>query len=143
MDLFGIGPQLSFLAVAALTFGKDWVFWPPSSDPIKRLIAHTRPFHVRTFYWLGRQLRTACLVSGLIWLVAMPLVAYRFHLIAPVALLVNPLLLIPIAWALYGGLGVLTFGWFFSPAAKIFGRFCEFNLAWIEGMIGFAHSRCR
>lgn len=139
-DLFGIGPQLSFLAVACLTFGKDWVFWPPTTDPIQRLIAHTRPLPVRTFYWLGRQMRTACLVSCLIWLVAMPLVAYRFHLVAPVALLVNPLLLVPIAWALYGGLGVLTFGWFFSPAAKIFGRFCEFNLAWIEGMIGFAQS---
>ncbi len=140
MDLFGLGPQLSFLAVATLTFGKDWVFWPPPTDPIKRLIASTRPWHVRTFYWLGRQLRTAILVSGLIWLVAMPLVAHRFHLVAPVALIVNPLLLVPIAWSLYGGLGVLVFGWFLPPLAHVCGEFCRLNLSTIEWMIARAQS---
>ncbi len=140
MDLFGLGPQLSFLAVATLTFGKDWVFWPPPSDPIKRLIATTRPFHVRTFFWLGRQLRTAILVSALIWVVAVPLVAYRFHLVAPIALVVNPLLLLPIAWALYGGLGVLVFGSIFPPAAHVAGWVCELNLSFIEWIIGVAQA---
>ena len=139
-DLFGIGPQLSFLAVATLTFGRDWVFWPPSRDPIQRLIASTRPWHVRTMNWLGRQLRTAILVSGLIWVVALPLVAYRFHLVAPISLVINPLLLVPMAWGLYGGLGVLVFGWFLPPAARICGWVCERNLALIEWMIGVAQS---
>jgi len=134
-DLFGIGPQLSFLAVATLTFGREWIFWAPSKDPIKRLIAGTRPFHVRFFNWMGRQLRTAILVSGLIWLIAMPLVAYRFHLLAPVALVVNPLLLVPIAWALYGGLGVLVLGWFSPTGADVCGWFCHLNLSMIEWMI--------
>jgi len=137
-DLFGIGPQFSFLAVATLVFGKDWVFWSPSRDPIKRLVANTRPFHVRTINWLGRKLRTAVLVSALIWLVAMPLVAFRFHLIAPIALLINPILLVPIAWALYGGLGVLVLGWFAPSMANGFGWFCHVNLAWIEGLIAIA-----
>lgn len=139
-DLFGLGPQLSFLAVATLTFGREWVFWPPPRDPIKRLIASTRPWHVRAFNWTGRQLRTAILVSGLIWIVAMPLVAFRFHLIAPIALVINPLLLVPIAWGLYGGLGVLIFGWFLPPAAYVSGWFCERNLAIIEWMIGVAQA---
>jgi len=140
MDLFGLGTQLSFLAVTALMFGKSWVFWPPPTDPIKRLIASTRSTPVRTINWLGRQLRTGFLVSGLIWWVAMPLVAFRFHLIAPVALLVNPLLLLPIALALYGGLGVMIFGWFASPLANICGLFCQWNLSLIEWMIGVAQS---
>lgn len=139
-DLFGIGPQLSFLAVATLTFGREWVFWKPSKDPIKRLISSTRPIHVRTINWIGRQSRTAILVSGLIWLLALPLVAYRFNLVAPVALLINPLLLIPIAWALYGGLGVMVFGWFAPPLASVSGWFCQTNLLMIEWMIGVAHS---
>jgi len=139
-DLFAIGPQLSFLAVATLTFGKDWIFWGPSNDPIKRLISSTRPFHVRTFYWLGRQFRTAILVSSLVWLVAMPLVAFRFHLVAPIALIVNPVLLVPIAWALYGGLGVLVLGWFAPPLANMFGWFCHVNLAWIEAIIAAAQT---
>jgi competence protein ComEC len=140
MDLFGLGPQLSFLAVATLTFGKEWVFWPPPTDPIQRLIASTRPWQVRVLNWLGRQVRTAILVSGLIWLVAMPLVAYRFHLVAPVALVVNPLLLLPMAWALYGGLGVLVSGWLFPPAAEVCGEFCRFNLGCIESLICLAQS---
>ena len=139
-DLFGLGPQLSFLAVGTLTFGSDWIFWPPPSDPIKRLIASTRPWHVRMVNWIGRQLRTAILVSGLIWIVAAPLVAFRFHLIAPIALVVNPLLLLPIAWGLYGGLGVLVFGWFLSPAASFCGWICDRNLALIEWMIGVAQA---
>ncbi|MFT5302620.1 MAG: competence protein ComEC, partial [Mariniblastus sp.] len=139
-DLFGLGPQLSFLAVAALTFGRDWVFWPPSRDPVKRLIAGTRPWPVRYLHWAGRQTRTAFLVSGLIWGVAMPLVAYRFHLVAPVALAVNPLLLLPIAWGLYAGLGVLVFGKMLPPVASLCGWCCEQNLAFIEWMIGIAHS---
>ena len=139
-DLFAIGPQLSFLAVATLTFGKDWVFWSPSRDPIKRLVANTRPAHVRTINWFGRKLRAAVLVSALIWLVAMPLVAFRFHLVAPIALVVNPILLVPIAWALYGGLGVLVLGWFAPSLANIFGWFCHLNLGWIEAMVAVAQS---
>ncbi|MFK7765763.1 MAG: ComEC/Rec2 family competence protein [Mariniblastus sp.] len=139
-DLFGLGPQLSFLAVGTLTFASDWIFWPPSTDPIKRLIASTRPWHVRTINWLGAQFRTAILVSAMIWVVAVPLVAFRFHLIAPIALVVNPLLLIPIAWGLYGGLGVLIFGWFLSPIAKVCGWFCDRNLALIESLIHLAQA---
>ena len=137
-DLFGLGPQLSFLAVATLTFGREWLFRPPSRDPIKRLIASTRPWHVGCFNWIGRQFRMAILVSGLIWVVAMPLVSFRFHLIALIGLVVNPLLLVPIAWGLYGGLGVLVFGWFLPPAAYASGWFCELNLSLIERMIGIA-----
>lgn len=139
-DLFQIGPQLSFLAVATISFGRQWIFWPLPSDPIKRLIANTRPFHVRTVYWLGRQMRAAFLVSGLIWLVAMPIVAYRFNLVAPVALLVNPLLLLPIAVALYSGLGVLSFGWFSAPLASLCGSICGWSLGLIEQMIALANA---
>ena len=139
-DLFEIGPQLSFLAVGTLTFGKDWVFWPPSQDPIKRLVASTRPIHVRTVNWFGRKLRAAILVSALIWLVAMPLVAFRFHLVAPVALAINPILLVPIAWALYGGLGVLLLGWTAPSLADFFGWFCHVNLSWIEATVAAAQA---
>ena len=139
-DLFAIGPQLSFLAVGTLTFGKDWVFWPPPRDPIKRLVANTRPIHVRTVNWFGRKFRVAVLVSALIWLIAMPLVAFRFHLVAPIALAVNPILLVPIAWALYGGLGVLLLGWTAPSLADLFGWFCHVNLSWIEAMVASAQA---
>ncbi len=140
LDLFHLGAQLSFLAVGTLNFGKEWMFWPPPRDPIQRLIASTRPWPIRTLNWCGRQTRSAILVSIVIWCVAMPLVAYRFHLVAPVALIVNPLLILPIAWGLYSGLGVMVFGQWFPPAAYVCGKFCEWNLALSEWLIGLGEA---
>lgn len=69
---------------------------------------------------------------------AAPLVACHFHLVAPVALIVNPLLLIPITFAIYGGLGVMVFGGWCSPLADFFGAVCETNLGWLESMVNWA-----
>ncbi|MEM7453445.1 MAG: ComEC/Rec2 family competence protein, partial [Planctomycetota bacterium] len=137
-DLFQVGPQLSFLAVATIVAGFRWIAPRKSSDPLQRLIDSTRPFPVRLLYWSGEKVRAAFLVSAIVWMVAMPLVAIRFHLSAPVALIVNPILLIPIALALYGGLGTLVFGSFFPPAGAICGRLCDWNLSVVEWCIALA-----
>lgn len=142
-DVFAIGPQLSFLAVATLIVGKEWIFWPPPEDPIDRLIASTRSRPVQTLCWMGRQLRTAVLVSGIIWVLALPIVAYQFHLVSFSALVVNPFLLLPVALALYGGLGLLvaggTMNW--NPlVAGVFGWFCERNLSFVEWAVAAAHA---
>tara|TARA_B110000495_G_scaffold56271_1_gene47532 strand:+ start:4357 stop:6918 length:2562 start_codon:yes stop_codon:yes gene_type:complete len=131
-DLFGIGPQLSFLAVASLTVSAEWIFKKPEVDPIQRLISGTRPPPVRAGIWALRQCRAAILVSFVIWLIALPMVAYHFHLVAPVALVANPLLLIPIALSLYGGLAVLVLGSFLPFLAMVFGALCELSLGLIE-----------
>ena len=81
-DLFSIGPQLSFLAVTTLILGHKWIFGEPETDPLKRLIANTRPWPVRMLTGFGRSVKTAVLVSAVIWLVGLPLVANRFHLIS-------------------------------------------------------------
>jgi competence protein ComEC len=137
-DLFNLGAQLSFLAVATLNFGSAWIFWQPSNDPLDRLIANTRPWPVRSMNWIGSQIRTAFLVSAVIWLVGLPLVAFHFNLIAPVALIVNPFLLLPLAIALYSGLGLITLGFFFSPVANILAKICEWNLSLVENIIQIA-----
>ena len=71
-DLFSIGPQLSFLAVTTLVLGHRWIFGEPETDPLKRLIASTRPWPVRMLTGVGRSVKTAVLVSAVIWLVALP-----------------------------------------------------------------------
>ena len=134
-SLFGLGPQLSFLAVGTILFARDWVFWKPSNDPLDRLIANTRPVHVRWLQWMGRKVRVAFLVGAVIWLVALPLVAYRFHLVTPVALMLNPILLIPIGIALYAGLGVLVFGYWLPPVGKMLGAICHANLQFVEDWV--------
>ncbi len=108
-DLFALGPQLSFLAVASLILYKDWIFPLPSDDPVDRLIRNSRPLLQRWLNQIGRRCKQAVLVSGLIWLVGLPLVAANFHVVTPIALLVNPLVLLPTGIALFAGLGVCLF----------------------------------
>jgi competence protein ComEC len=137
-DLFAVGPQLSFLAIASITLGKDWIYPQPIRDPLDRLIVKTRPEWMQRCFWLGRQARSMVMVSSLIWLLALPLVAYRFHLCAPVALLINPLLLVPITLALYCGLATLILGYLLPQAAPLTGWMAERNLSFIESMIDWA-----
>jgi competence protein ComEC len=137
-DLFNLGAQLSFLAVATLIFASAWINWQPSSDPLDRLIASKRIWPVRCCYWTAVKIRVAFLVSAWIWTVGLPLVAFHFNLMAPIALLVNPLLLLPLSLGLYCGLGVMVFGLIVSPLANILGKCCEWNLNLVERMIHFA-----
>ena len=134
-DLFSIGPQLSFLAVTTLILGHQWIFGVPETDPLKRLIANTRPWTTRVLTGCGRSVKTAVFVSAIIWLVALPLVANRFHVVSYASLVVNPLLLLPVSLALYCGMGTLVFGWFFSPAARVMGYGCERNLWLVESIV--------
>ncbi len=131
-DLFQVGPQLSFLAVAGIVCFRHWIFWGPSDEPLDRLVRTTRPMFVRGACQLGFRVRQLFLVSGLIWLLALPLVAFRFHLVALVGPVLNPLLLIPIALALYGGMGVFLFGGWLSPVAIVCGMICTVSLHGVE-----------
>ena len=134
-DLFSIGPQLSFLAVTTLILGHEWIFGAPETDPLKRLVTNTRPWPVRLLTGGSRAVKTAVLVSAVIWLIALPLVANRFHLISYVSLVVNPLLLLPVSLALYFGMATLVVGWMFSPVARVMGYFCDRNLWVIESIV--------
>ena len=134
-DLFQIGPQFSFLAVTTIVFCRPWIYPGPEQDPLKRLIANTRGTPVRIFRWVGRNFWTAFKVSAVIWLAAVPLVAFHFHLVVPISLVLNPLVMIPIAIGLYSGLGVLVFGWFWSGAAGFFGQICGSSLGVIDLLI--------
>ncbi|MCH2180533.1 MAG: ComEC/Rec2 family competence protein [Mariniblastus sp.] len=134
-DLFQVGPQLSFLAVAGIILFRDWIFRPPSDDPLERLIRTTRCWPTRCLQRLTWRVRQVVLVSSLIWLLALPLVACRFHLVSPIAPLLNPLLLIPISLALYTGMGLFLFGGWLKPVADCLGMACTFALSGLESAI--------
>lgn len=136
-DLFSLGTQLSFLAVLSIGFGNRWIF-PKQTDPLQQLIASTRTWPVQTLAWVQGNLRAAFAISGLIWVISIPLVAASFHVLAPIGLLVNPLVLLPIAIALYAGISIFAFGNLFSPAASIAAIFCTISLGLIETLVSWA-----
>ncbi len=136
-DLFSIGAQLSFLAISTIIIGKPWIFQATSTDPLDQLIAQTRPAPVRAMNQLGRNIRAACCVSFLIWIMGIPLVAYRFHSIALVSPLINPMLLLPLAMALYAGIVLVCCSCILPSAAVIPAFVCSTSLASIQTMIDF------
>jgi competence protein ComEC len=137
-NLFRVGTQLSFLAVATLIcFGPTWRKWQ-QQDAMQWLIASTRPLPMRAFNTAARWFWRLTLTGCAVWLVALPLVMHHFHLMSPAGIVLTPILYIPVAVALFFGLGVLVFGWALPPVATICGWACDLSLTAMESIVAFA-----
>ncbi len=134
--LFDTGTQLSFLAVAAIMAS-----WPcvvgRGPDALDQLIAESRPIWLRSWHWGIRWVGQLLWLSGVVWLVSLPLVAYRFHLATPIGLVLNVLLWIPVAVALFAGLLVLVTAWL-PLLPRLCGWICDTALSFIEWSTGIA-----
>ncbi len=139
-ELFSSGTQLSFLAVGSLIFGRQWMVWPTSDDPIDVLIARSRPWYIKFAASFGRSIFTSLMVSTVIWAFAFPLVAARFHLASPIGLIVNPLVLLPVTVALVSGFMVLIFGGWLPPVAILAGKICDLSLGFLTSIIEMGES---
>jgi competence protein ComEC len=133
--LFQAGTQLSFLAVATIYLISPSLATPGTPDPLTRLIEHSRPWYVRWRKGFVLGLGNMFLISAAIWLVTLPLTAYRYHLISPVALVLNPVAWIPVSVALFAGFGVLLFGWLLPPVGHACGWVCNQSLGLLEWMV--------
>jgi competence protein ComEC len=101
-DLFNYGCQLSFLSVAVLYWGSSsWL--PMRQDPLVRMIEASRPTAER---WLRRWARLVIhsyAVSFGVWLAVAPLIAARYHLVAPVGVPIGPPVVLLTSIALVSG----------------------------------------
>jgi competence protein ComEC len=139
-DLFRVGPQLSFLAVVALTWAGVRFAPRPIVDPLDRLIAQTRAWHVRLARrWTQRAGQTAG-VGFCVWIATAPLVLWQFHLLSPATLVLTPLLAVPISAALISGFLLLAVGWLVPPLGGICAAVCDTSLWAIDSCVGFAAS---
>ncbi|MGD9647767.1 MAG: ComEC/Rec2 family competence protein [Pirellulales bacterium] len=135
-DLFRSGAQLSFLAVAALFWAGPRVARPREpSDPVDRLIWQSAPWPVWAARWGREALVRTALLSLAVWGVTLPLVAARFHIVAPAGLPLNLLLWIPVGLTLLSGFGVILCGWLLPPLAVALGWICDVNLQVMEWFI--------
>ncbi|MFI4876890.1 MAG: ComEC/Rec2 family competence protein [Blastopirellula sp. JB062] len=129
-DLFRVGPQLSFLAVAVLIWiaplmtGRDL-------QPLDRLIAETRPWYVRLMRYGWSKTWAAYVASLAVWLAAMPLIAAQFHLVAPAAIWFSPPFMLITGVALMSGLAVCCLAPIVGGAAYPFALICDGSLSWL------------
>ncbi|MFO0868209.1 MAG: ComEC/Rec2 family competence protein [Pirellulales bacterium] len=133
--LFQTGAQLSFLAVAVLCRAAAAAPAPRADDPLERLKQRARPVWERGGRRLLASGNNALLTSAQVWLVSLPLVVWRFHLVSPVALLLNPLVLLPAAVALYAGFLTLLLGSVWPAAASVAGWVCGGVLTLIDQLL--------
>jgi competence protein ComEC len=131
-DLFRVGPQLSFLAAAVLGYCGVMRSRRAPIDPLDRLIAQSRPWPLRWGRTLAGRLGAALLLTTAVWLVTLPLIATRFHVASPAALVLTPLLAIPFSVGLLTGFGVLVFGWLMPPLGTLTGLICDRALDWSD-----------
>ena len=103
-----------------------------------RLIEQSRPWYVRWRKGFAGGVGNLFLISAAIWLVTLPLTAYRYHLISPIALVLNPVAWLPVSVALFAGFGVLVFGWLLPPVGYVCGWICNQSLGLLEWMVDAA-----
>jgi len=139
-ELFQAGTQLSFLSVATLIWMGQRKRDPRRLDPLDRLIHGTRPWHQRLLRQWGSSLATSVMASVIIWLVICPLVMTRFHLVSPIAVLLGPVLALPVGIAMAAGFGILGLGNLLPPLSQALGWLCDACLQWMEFWVQLTRS---
>jgi competence protein ComEC len=136
-DMFRLGCQLSFLAVAILYWGTSRWQEPKEVDPLDQLVEETRPLWQKIVRGLGRWIALNYAVTLAIWLAVAPLASVRNHCISPIGLLIGP----PVVWltsiALIAGfllLFVLLACEFVSP---LFAGITRWSLAGCDGLVNW------
>lgn len=137
MALFSTGTQLSFLAVAVMFSMGTFYEVPPVIDPLDRLITATRPWYEKRFAEFRQSVWRVTMTGVLVWITALPLVWYQYHLVSPVAVPLGPVVWLPITVTLFAGFGVLLFAPFAPPLADFCGWLTDFSLWLIELSIDY------
>ncbi len=117
-DLFDVGAQLSFIAVAAIIVVSRWLAERTQESFNDRLLAGEQSWLWRAMTWSGRWLLAGYAVTFVVWVVTVPITMRAFHLVSPAGLVVNALLtpfstLVLCAGYLFLGVGLLC-----PPLAK-------------------------
>jgi competence protein ComEC len=153
-DLFDVGCQLSFLAVAAIVWGVGpaadrlrlgyysltFRFQGPES-PLDALERKLGPWWLR---WLRRgrlAVWSGMVVSLVVWLASWPLVALRFHVVSPIGILLNvPLVPLTSLALMAAGLSLgLSAIW--APLGAPAGWACSLLLGWTESLVRWGAGR--
>jgi len=133
-QLFQPGFQLSFLVVLSMA-----ILTPPVEawrqkffQPDPFLPPELRPRWQRWLDWPVRFLTVNAVTSFAAWLGSLPLIAYYFHLVTPVSLIAN-LVLVPLSsLALMAASGTLLLAWW-PPVADLFAHAAWQLMEWMVG----------
>lgn len=126
-----VGVHLSFLAVGAIGVfvmrrGVQDQRKAALRDVVEKSLGRTS----RWFLLQARWLRSMGLLSFWVWLLTCPLVWTHFHVVAPVAIVLNVMIALPLMVSLLAGLVAGVLGWI-PPVGWLAGQCCGAGLATI------------
>jgi competence protein ComEC len=133
-NVHNVGVHLSFLAVASIGI---FVIDPSGVDmknPFASLKRESWGYLARVAQLLSQYVQGMVRLSFWVWLMTCPLVWWHFHVVAPVAILLNVLIAVPLGVSLLSGLLTAVTG-AFSPLAALFGTLCSTSLSLIVFLI--------
>ncbi len=138
--IFQTGAQLSFLAVATLIFVNErFVAKSKPADSLERFLFRKRSIQKRLGDAVGFAFKTFVISSFSIWLMTLPLVTENFHVVSPIGIIANLLLMIPVWLTLQFGFALMIFGQ--VPFLRdVFSSVNNFLLSNIQSQVDFFHS---
>ena len=131
--LWDTGTQLSFLAVAMLICVASVARQQP--DELDELLEQTASPAMRWTRSLLRYSGNVIAASGWVWLVTTPIAISTFHIMAPAAIVMNLLLIIPLWLSLISGLMVALFGSWLPLVGYPLGWICSGSLWITQAMV--------
>lgn len=138
-DLFHTGAQLSFLAVAAVIWVAPlWSVAGGRQEWLRRAVLAELPWARRAVWLLGRATRQLLVVSLVIWCVTTPLAMTRFHVLAPAAVPLNPVLCGPMTVALVGSFATLLLSPISELLSRLAGAVAGGSLGLLQGTVELA-----
>ncbi|KLU01269.1 DNA internalization-like competence protein ComEC/Rec2 [Rhodopirellula islandica] len=145
-EIFGIGVQLSFLAVATLLLcGRPFSnALTPAAETIRveerfdELAQQSQAAWRRVLSFIASWTGRVLWYSGAVTLMALPLVWSQFHVVSPISVIVNVMLSPLMALALSAGVLTILAGWSLSSLAWIPGGICGKLLSIMQWVIDSA-----
>ena len=148
-----VGLQLSFLAVATLLMCGESIFRPPGpggvdtsaagramelENRLAEMSLGSRPAWQRRVVWIARQVSQLVWFSAAVTALTLPIVWSQFHLVSPIAVVVNVLLTPLMTVALSLGVLTLVAAPILPAAADGLGLLCGAGLWSMRAIIDFA-----
>lgn len=135
-EVFRIGTQLSFLSTGVLVAAASAIaVRRPTDDPIQRLIDRSRPAWEKRLRRAGRGIAEAFIAGAAVWAATAPVTASVFHVVSPVALLLNVVIAPLVAVAMATGFLCLLASTVSTAVGGLFGGLCDATLLGVESCV--------
>lgn len=125
-NLLQTGTQLSFVAVIALVIaGRKVLETLGDDDPLDALLHASRPWVIRKLVLQWRRARRFTFISFWVWAATAPLVWQAYKIVAPISVLANLLIVVPLTVAMISGILTAAVGLLLGPLAIPLGLICR------------------